>query len=769
MALLALAPRAGAVLDVEDRGPTLHTGRFAMRITNAGIIGNAFFDVGRSTDPSLEFPIFSGQECLNHAELWVGALDERGQPRVSGGPMLEWRPTLDPDDHVRSIEAGSLGTRRLVDDDRDGAIDEERLNGKDDDGDGEIDEDLGLFSQQLVSSEYVDDRPEAAYVSSGGESHHALGLSVHEDAYAWSVPGYDGIAGFQFRITNHGERALRNVYIGVFADLDSRLRSDRGGHLNDKIAWRTYSRTISKGQSRIIVGGNPFIKSCFTRLTGTIPTVVDGVRGSGLPAVAIIPLGHTTDPLAYVAPVFARAPAVETFRTAVFMNGSFPGQGGVPAVDADRYAALAGSFPQAPDDATADYAVLVSCGPFASLAPGQSLEFAVALVAAQTPDSLAAAMANAAFLRNGFTLNRLPDQQAPVGNSNGFQFGATGINGHEVCLQPPAGQVFRHDAHCAEKFYTQYGQFAEPQFPLDMQDSTYTSSHCIWTDADCDGCTGIAGEDTTVRWLDPGKVPPPPEHRAVPADHRVRIEWDNLPEILISAGRANSSGTFAGYRVYRLADWRGREGQLPPRENWALVRSCAIDTSGGATPLASVTDTTLDYDQIILGQKHYPVGRYVITDHEVLNGFDYIYAVTTVAETRIGEPPHVRVTTTESPLVATFGDRTVPRSEARSAAQAWVVPNPFRANAAWDRPAVPGDALTRHIDFMGLPRAHATIKIWTIAGDFVAQIDHDGTGGDGQAAWNLVSRNGQDIESGVYLFTIDSPEGHQIGRFVVIR
>jgi len=35
--------------------------------------------------------------------------------------------------------------------------------------------------------------------------------------------------------------------------------------------------------------------------------------------------------------------------------------------------------------------------------------------------------------------------------------------------------------------------------------------------------------------------------------------------------------------------------------------------------------------------------------------------------------------------------------------------------------------------------------------------------------WNLISRNGQDVESGVYLFTVDSALGHQIGRFVLIR
>ena len=40
---------------------------------------------------------------------------------------------------------------------------------------------------------------------------------------------------------------------------------------------------------------------------------------------------------------------------------------------------------------------------------------------------------------------------------------------------------------------------------------------------------------------------------------------------------------------------------------------------------------------------------------------------------------------------------------------------------------------------------------------------------DGQASWNLISRNGQDIVSGIYLFTVESPSGTQRGKFVVIR
>src|SRR5689334_12319251 len=91
VALTSIAIFAGparAAMDVRNNGPLLDAGRFTMRITNVGVIGNAYFNTGLSFDPSFEFPKGSGNECLEHAELWVGATREDGTVGVSGSPML---------------------------------------------------------------------------------------------------------------------------------------------------------------------------------------------------------------------------------------------------------------------------------------------------------------------------------------------------------------------------------------------------------------------------------------------------------------------------------------------------------------------------------------------------------------------------------------------------------------------------------------------------------------------------------------------------------
>ena len=274
-----------------------------------------------------------------------------------------------------------------------------------------------------------------------------------------------------------------------------------------------------------------------------------------------------------------------------------------------------------------------------------------------------------------------------------------------------------------------------------------------------------------MRWSDPGSAPIEPGQVADPLDHAVRVRWDNLPEILIAQGMSGPpKGQFLGYRLYKLADWRGRASEMPPRQNWATIASFGADSLAGALPLATVTDTTVDYERILYERRLYPPGRYVFVDREVLDGFRYAYQVTAVTRRQVVLNGFRTVIDDESPLVARFTDTVVPQAAARPAAgAAWVVPNPYRASADWELPAIPGDSRTHHIDFMGLPHAPCRIRVWTLVGDLVADLHHDGSGGSGEMSWDLISRNGQDVVSGVYVFTLDSDLGRQTGRFVVIR
>src|SRR5207244_1201233 len=116
------------------------------------------------------------------------------------------------------------------------------------------------------------------------------------------------------------------------------------------------------------------------------------------------------------------------------------------------------------------------------------------------------AMERAAFMQHGFKLNLLPDSSSLTPRE--WTLGETGLNGHEVCLEPPPGVSFSMDPHCGAKLATvdnPDGPYSPPVL--------YQPGHCVWTDADCDLCTGINGNETVVRWLDPGTLPPEPDYR----------------------------------------------------------------------------------------------------------------------------------------------------------------------------------------------------------------------------------------------------------------
>jgi hypothetical protein len=112
----------------------------------------------------------------------------------------------------------------------------------------------------------------------------------------------------------------------------------------------------------------------------------------------------------------------------------------------------------------------------------------------------------------------------------------------------------------------------------------------------------------------------------------------------------------------------------------------------------------------------------------------------------------------------------IPRADARDGlGSITVVPNPYLGGAQWDLTPSDIDPTGTKIGFFGLPRAKSTLRIFTLAGDLVREIEHDGTGGDGTVWWNLVTRNGQDAVSGVYLFSVECDMGAYVGKFVVVR
>jgi hypothetical protein len=99
-----------------------------------------------------------------------------------------------------------------------------------------------------------------------------------------------------------------------------------------------------------------------------------------------------------------------------------------------------------------------------------------------------------------------------------------------------------------------------------------------------------------------------------------------------------------------------------------------------------------------------------------------------------------------------------------------VVPNPYMAAASWE----PVNRFAsgrgeRRIDFIHLP-ADCEIRIYTIRGDHIETLVHDGNIYDGTVSWDLRTKEGLDISYGIYIYHIDAGDaGESVGKLAIIK
>jgi hypothetical protein len=112
-------------------------------------------------------------------------------------------------------------------------------------------------------------------------------------------------------------------------------------------------------------------------------------------------------------------------------------------------------------------------------------------------------------------------------------------------------------------------------------------------------------------------------------------------------------------------------------------------------------------------------------------------------------------------------DETLAREQFRQ--EPYVVPNPYVASASFEpeRFAVSGRG-DRRLEFRGLP-ATCTIRIYTVKGDLVQTLRHEGSD-DGYLPWDLRTKDNLDVAPGLFLFHVDAgPLGTSIGKFAIIK
>ncbi len=866
-------------LSVVDGSYVMNVGELHMNITNHGLLGSKYSIVSTFSEaPSGQWPGGSGIEYLFCAGLWVGGV-QHGEKLVSTGQYeAEFRPRRGPDHTIyearygRRIrptpQAARQGARIFepsADDDGDGMINEDRLDGLDNDGDGLVDEDFEMMGSQMMVCTMVDN---TELSREEYPDHDPMDLEIRQTAYAWEMEEIDDFIVVAYDIKNIGTSPISSVYLGMFVDCDIGYR-DRGEAAFDDLAGY-YNGVV--------------------RAPNGIYESVD---------VAYMRDGSQRDPVPGSFGVMFRGPSTAQHRIRSFQRYSADrpyALGGLPTNDAERYNELAKtrSDPDVEEDTEGDYRMLVSNGPWGTLFPGRSIHLEVVFVMGDGLEGMLETCSSVQQVWEGAWYDLDDDPW-------------TGRNGQEslVCIQDYGLTLNEFALSPLKDWDARYADLScVPDWavhlitPLDL-DHYPDDRDCIWVNLDnCDecealrgapcsrsnffsfwncnrwyiplgqkvGCTGIGGRESVVRWITHA-APPPPRMRVWPTDRAVHVYWSDEPEY--SLDFIDDDQDFESYQVWRADDWSRPAGTSeatgPSSELWQLIAEYDLDnvhfaerdlgneTYVDTLPLGNNTglepvlyrprcldDPQYDglaaaMEQVFAAGAHrgtefrpplrdpagnvYPsmasllpweyhtavldtffwatpwaggpgeipakraVRFYEYVDDSVNNGFLYFYSVCTTdhamymdGETAVITGPGVDGDPATSFVTARPGTSAQNADDiAATGSRVYVYPNPAtQESLAEFQQMFPNsdDPTGVRVMFANLPRTRAAIEIYTLDGDLVQVLDHDGSNGSGEAPWNMVSRNGQQIVSGVYLYVVrpyDRAYDDFVGKFVVIR
>lgn len=454
----------------------------------------------------------------------------------------------------------------------------------------------------------------------------------------------------------------------------------------------------------------------------------------------------------------------------------------------------------------------MAVGPFKGLPPDSSMMLQIAFVCGEGLEGMLENAATAALAYKGSWFDIDDDL-------------GTGALGRETPVYGPVDAIDPDSCDSDLEAFT-VGKGEIIWVNLDCRDELR-----LWNDRNCfkgdaafqEFQTGVNGREQQIHWL-VDSAPPPPHLRVVPGDQAIMLFWDDFSEVTPDV--STQLLDFEGYRIWRADGWSRPIGTNvqsgPSKELWLLieerdlVNGVAPDRNfkkpfgnGGwqYEPLGHLQDketllkmfeeslwyapldtvpcppglTDFECDTLEALARH-RIGfegglqyyRYI--DRGVQNGMHYFYSVTAY-DHLIEDNRPVRTNHYGNPI-SNF-TYIVPISNAQDAhsfreKRVYVVPNPAtRENLGpWRLEPNQNDPTGLKVEFRNLPRCRSTVRIFTMAGDLVETLCHDGSQGNGTLAWDLVSRNGQDITSGVYLFAVEPADGgfpETIGKFVVVR
>jgi hypothetical protein len=188
------------ILD-DDNSKYTNIGNIGITVTNFGSYGNGF--TLWPDQPSCEYPLGSGIEHIFDGGLWVGGfIDVPGTGKV--GPFVT----------TAAVDAASVANRGggFEYTNKQGNFVKERSSLFD----------SGVFSPLAIShQDFVMDYSDTSTVYLNGEpiiDHDPLGISVHQETYAWNFPFANFFVIFNYWIKNVSNKDLDSLFVGLWTD-----------------------------------------------------------------------------------------------------------------------------------------------------------------------------------------------------------------------------------------------------------------------------------------------------------------------------------------------------------------------------------------------------------------------------------------------------------------------------------------------------------------------------------------------------------------------
>lgn len=227
------------------------------------------------------------------------------------------------------------------------------------------------------------------------------------------------------------------------------------------------------------------------------------------------------------------------------------------------------------------------------------------------------------------------------------------------------------------------------------------------------------------------------------------------------AGHTRGGRIFEGYRLYRSEDPGGAPKSFALLKQWDMA-----DSIGPVYEFESGIETTYVDSPLATGKTYwYSVTSFGIPDLHIIDYLDFDGSV---------KKETLNTRGAESSLLASRKRVHLPFSVSRKVGEVKVVPNPYRddenytyESGGWEGRANAWNENKRVIKFIHLP-ATCTLRIYSLVGEVVTTIHHDDPV-NGEEQWNLLSESNRAIASGIYIFSVESNLGNQVGKFVVTR